>query len=390
MKSVCVLTSTRADYGILTPLITCFHQATNWELRLVVTGTHVVEKFGMTINEIQQDGFPIDAKFNILGDDDSPEGISCNMARMLQKFSSYLTKRRPDIAILLGDRYEIFSAAAALLNAQIPIAHLHGGELTQGAVDDCFRHSITKMSYLHFASTEVYRKRIIRLGESPDRVYAYGALGVENAKKISLMSCSELSASIGFDCSRPFAIVTFHPTTLELQDMKHQCQEVFAALEEYDKDLCYLVTNSNADVGGQRFNQWINEFVSNHAKRFKQVHSLGMRRYFSALHFARAVIGNSSSGILEAPSFHIPTVNIGNRQRGRIQAASVLNCPPQKSAIIQTVHRSQSEDMQKLCQTVKNPYEGIDTSQRIFHTIEEWLDKEKINLEKEFYEGNDF
>lgn len=387
MKSICVVTSTRADYGILKPLIARFHQAKDFELRLVVTGTHLAEKFGSTIQEIQQDGYPIDAQLDIVGEDDSPKGIAGNMARMLQKFSSYLADRRPDLAILLGDRYEIFAAATALFNDQIPMAHLHGGELTLGAIDDGFRHSITKMSYLHFTSTEEYRQRVIRLGESPDRVYAYGALGVENARNISLMSCAELSDSIEFDCSHPFAVVTFHPVTLEPQDVKRQCQEVFEALAESQTGLRYLVTKANADAGGQWVNQWVDSFVSKYPERFKPIDSLGMKRYFSALHFASAVIGNSSSGILEAPSFHIPTVNIGNRQRGRIQASSVLNCSANKQDVIKTIHDSQSKKMKELCQNVKNPYEGYHTSERIFQTVREWLYEKQINLQKEFYEG---
>ena len=224
MKSICIVTSTRADYGILTPLIRLCHQSRDVELRLVVTGTHLSDRFGRTEQEILHDGFPIDARIPILEDSDSSAAMARAMARMLEQFSAYLEHRRPDLAVVLGDRYEIFAAAAALVSARIPIAHLHGGELTEGAIDDCFRHSITKMSYLHFASTEEYRQRIIRMGEAPERVFAYGALGVENACKVPPLSREELSVSVGFDFDQPFAIATFHPVTLEPEGVKQQCE----------------------------------------------------------------------------------------------------------------------------------------------------------------------
>lgn len=387
MNNVCVVTSTRADYGILSPLIRRFENAEDIELRLVVTGAHLSHRYGMTVQEIRRDGIPVDAELDILSENDSPVGMSCSMARMLQSFSAYLDRRRPDMAILLGDRYENFAAAAALVNAQIPIAHLHGGELTQGAVDDCYRHSITKMSYLHFPSTEAYRQRILRLGESPGRVYAYGALGVENIRRTALMDRKELGASVGADLSKPFAVVTFHPVTLEPDDMERQCKAVFSALEQAEGGLFYLITKSNADAGGQRINALVDQFAARNPTRCKAVSSLGMKRYLSALRFATMVIGNSSSGIIEAPSFHIPTINIGSRQQGRIQAASTLNCPPEKEAVLEAMRRARSDAIQAICRAAENPYEGAHTSKRMFETIRDWLKQSKLDLKKDFYEG---
>ena len=387
MKSICIVTSTRADYGILTPLIRLCHQSRDVELRLVVTGTHLSDRFGRTEQEILHDGFPIDARIPILEDSDSSAAMARAMARMLEQFSAYLEHRRPDLAVVLGDRYEIFAAAAALVSARIPIAHLHGGELTEGAIDDCFRHSITKMSYLHFASTEEYRQRIIRMGEAPERVFAYGALGVENACKVPPLSREELSASVGFDFDQPFAIATFHPVTLEPEGVKQQCEAVFHAMARYEGQLTYLVTKSNADAGGQWINDWIDSFVAAHADRFTAVTSLGMRRYLSALRYASAVIGNSSSGIIEVPSFHIPTVNIGDRQRGRTQAATVINCPAEENAVLEAIRLSQQPETAAHCLAAKNPYEGQDTAQHIFSKLLETLERGPVDLKKKFYEG---
>ncbi len=388
MKSVCIVTSTRADYGILSGLIRLFHASPAVELRLVVTGSHLSKRFGDTQQEILGDGFPIDASFPILEDQDTPAAMSRAMARLLEQLSVYLEQRRPDLAILLGDRYEICAAAEAFLNEQIPIAHLHGGELTEGAVDDCYRHSITKMSYLHFASTEIYRQRIIRMGESPERVFNYGALGVENATKIPPMSREELSESIGFDFTQPYALVTFHPVTLEPNDMKRQVEEVFFALEQYPGKLNYLITKSNADAGGLWINDWLDAFAADRSSRFKVVSSLGMRRYLSAVRYASAVIGNSSSGIIEVPSFHVPTINIGDRQKGRVQAQSVINCPPETEAIIGAITFSQQAETLARCQAARNPYEENNTALSIFTKILSVLESDNINLKKQFYEGD--
>lgn len=388
MKSVCIVTSTRADYGILSGLIGLFHVSPAVELRLIVTGSHLSKRFGDTQQEILRDGFPIDASFPILEDQDTPAAMSRAMARLLEQLSVYLEHRRPDLAILLGDRYEICAAAEAFLNEQIPIAHLHGGELTEGAVDDCYRHSITKMSYLHFASTEVYRQRIIRMGESPERVFNYGALGVENATKIPPMSREELSESVGFDFTQPYALVTFHPVTLEPNDMKRQVEQVFFALDQYPGKLNYLITKSNADAGGLWINDWLDAFAADRCSRFKVVSSLGMRRYLSAVRYASAVIGNSSSGIIEVPSFHVPTINIGDRQKGRVQAQSVINCPPETEAIIRAITLSQQAETLARCQAARNPYEGNNTALSIFTKILSVLEADNINLKKQFYEGD--
>ncbi len=355
MRKICVVTSTRADYGIMSRLIDMMEQDKDVELQLVVTGMHLSEKFGSTYEEINA---PIEKKVDI-----QIEKEPCvSLALAIEKFSNVFEELKPDLLMVLGDRYEIFGVAQAGMLNNIPIAHIHGGEITQGAIDDAIRHSITKMSHLHFTSCEEYKKRVIQLGEQSERVFNVGSLGVENIKKVPLMSKGELEESINFKLKDKNLLVTFHPVTLE-GNSAEQFKELLSALNELS-DTGIIITAPNSDKGNEELFVLIENFVKTH-QNAKYIKSLGMKRYLSAIHYADAVVGNSSSGIIEVPSFKKPTINIGNRQFGRIQAKSIINCSPQKDDILRAI----AECYQKDFSDVVNPYEKNDTAQNILEII---------------------
>lgn len=383
---ICVLTTTRADYGILRPLIAALSADKSLELRLAVTGTHLAEPFGMTVREIEADGFPIDVKIPILrGDGDSPADISRAMAQATAGFGAYFQAHRPDLLVVLGDRYEAFAVCVAAVSACVPIAHLSGGETTEGAMDECFRHCITKMSYLHFTAAEIYRKRVIQLGEDPARVFCVGDPGVENALHTEFLSPERLEADLGFPLfRRPYAVTTFHPVTLEPGAAAGQLEELLAAIAQRP-DLNFLITKSNADTGGQEINERLEAF-GRQAPNCCVVDSLGMLRYLSALKYALCVLGNSSSGLTEAPSFGIPTVNIGDRQRGRLQAESVINCRPERTDILRALDLACSPAFREVAARAVNPYGDGNTSERIHEIIRHTILSGQIDLRKRFYD----
>ncbi|WP_408072041.1 UDP-N-acetylglucosamine 2-epimerase [Butyrivibrio sp. JL13D10] len=386
LKTLVIVTSSRAEYGLLRPVIIRFQNDPDIELKLVVTGTHLSEKYGMTVREIESDGVTIDARIDIMGTS-AELNASAIMARALTQFAEYYDKTKPDALMVLGDRYEIFAICAAATNARIPIFHIHGGETTEGAVDEAFRHSITKMSYLHFTATERYRMRVIQLGESPDRVYNVGALGVENALNTELMSKEELAESVmksAVICNQRYAIGTFHPVTLEDNSASDQINELLKALGKHD-DIFYIFTSANADDGGDEVNRILKEYEAGH-DNFVLVSSLGMRRYLSALKYAEFVIGNSSSGIIEAPSFRIPTINIGDRQKGRIQADTVINCGPEENAISKAIDMALSDSFKGKIHDADNPYGNGETSEKIVKIAKDYLLNNKIDLKKRFYD----
>lgn len=315
MKKICVVTGSRAEYHLLSPLMRAIQADPELELVLAVTGAHLSERYGHTYKDIERDGFSIDEKVPILSDRDDTAAINQGMSRALWGFSEVFGRMKPDMVVLLGDRYELLPIAAAAMNYHIPISHLHGGETTEGAIDECIRHAITKMSYLHFTSCEAYRRRVIQLGESPDRVFNVGAIGLENIKNCERMTLQELEDSLSFSLRPQFAVVTFHPVTLEGGAEREQFENLLRAIDQCS-GLRVIFTKANADVGGMCINRMIDEYVGLHSDRATAVFSLGMTRYFTALHYATAVIGNSSSGIIETPSFQVPTINIGERQRG--------------------------------------------------------------------------
>ena len=291
MKKIAVVTATRAEYGILTPLIKAINDDDELELELIVTGTHLSEKHGNTIKFIRNDGFPIAHELPILEDGNTPYDISVTMANALLRTAECLRDDRPDMMVILGDRTEMLGIAAAAMNERIPIAHLHGGEVTEGAVDDCVRHALSKMSYLHFTSTEVYRRRVIQLGEDPERVFFVGALSTENILKAPLFSESEIRSEIGIPENMPYSVVTFHPVTLEADSARQQTLELCRAMEECSENY-YLITMANADAGGDMVNKLLGEFADSHGN-VKLVSSLGMKRYLSAVKYCSFVLGNS-------------------------------------------------------------------------------------------------
>lgn len=383
MKKICVVTGTRAEYGLLKPLIKRINDDNEVELQLVVTGMHLSPEFGLTYHEIEEDGFCITDKNEMLLSSDTPNGITKSIGLATIGFADIFTRNEPDMIVLLGDRYEIFAAATAAMIHRIPIAHIHGGELTEGAVDDAIRHSITKMSTIHFTSTEEYRNRVIQLGEQPQNVYCVGALGVENIKNQKLLSKEELEKSINFCLDRSYVVVTYHPVTLESDTAEIQIKNLLNALDCF-KEYKIIFTKANADTEGRIINQLIDEYVKQNRDRAVAVTSLGMVRYLSTLKYCQMVIGNSSSGLLEAPSFKIPTVNIGNRQKGRVRSESVIDCGYDESQIIEAIKRAEYIEKSEKCKQVTNPYEGLNTSNRIYQKMKEYLYNGTSN--KTFYD----
>lgn len=387
MKKICVVTGTRAEYGLLKPIINKISKEDELELCLVVTGMHLSPEFGMTYREIEHDGYKISRKIEMLLSADTPSSIVKSMGIEMIGFADVYAEEQPDMVVLLGDRYEILVAATAAMVHRIPIAHIHGGESTEGAMDEAIRHSITKMSMLHFASTEAYKRRIIQLGEQPKRVFCVGALGVENIKSLSLLAKKELEEAIQFSFDERTVMVTYHPVTLENTTAKEQFTNLLGVLKE-QKELKIIFTKANADTDGRIINQMIDGFVLENPDRSIAFTSMGQLRYLSALQYCVAVIGNSSSGIVEAPSFGIPTVDIGERQKGRVCAESVVHCGTKKSEIESAVEEALSSGFRNKAKQVINPYEGVDTSKRIIDVIKEYLNQD-IGLKKQFYDIND-
>ena len=384
MKRICIVTSTRAEFGLLLPLIKKVIDDDNLELKLAVTGTHLSKNFGETYKEIIQNNIPIDEKIDILQNDDGKLNVLKVMSTALTKFGEYFSNLKPDLLVILGDRYEMLSVAEAAMVLNIPIAHIHGGETTQGAIDEAIRHSISKMSYLHFTSCESYRNRVIQLGEDPARVFNVGALGVENIKKLNLMSLKDIEKSIDFDLSPKFCLVTFHPVTLDNQDMTKQFTELLSAISKH-KEYKFIFTKSNADSGGNAINNMIDKYVENNSNCIA-FYSLGFIRYLSAMKYCSMVIGNSSSGIIETPSFCVPTINIGDRQKGRLQAESIINCKPEKEDVLKAFDIATSKTFQESIKDLKSPYDGGNTSDRIVTIIKDFLFNKEINLQKKFYD----
>lgn len=383
MYNICVMTGTRAEYGLLKPLISKINSDSELDLKLVVTGTHLSKEFGYTVNEIEQDNIPIDSKIEMLLSSDTPTGVVKSMGVEMIGFADYFGRVEIDGLIVLGDRYEALIACTAAMIFRIPIFHIHGGELTEGAIDEAIRHSITKMSSVHFAATDEYRKRIIQMGEQPDNVYNVGALGVENIRQVKYLSKKELIEKYGKLFDGKYCMVTFHPVTLENMTAGEQFEKLLEVIDEYS-ELNYIFTYANSDPNGAIINQKINEFVQEHdnAIAFK---SMGMRGYLSALNYCYMVVGNSSSGLAEVPSFKIPTINIGDRQRGRVKADSVIDCKADRKEIKEAFIKASSEAFRSICKTTKNPYEKVDTSNNMIDIIKTRC-KDGIDLKKKFYD----
>lgn len=384
MKKICIVTATRAEYGLLKPVIDKIYKSNTVQMQLVVTGMHLSPEFGLTYKEIEADNYPIDRKIEMLLSSDTPTGVTKSMGVALMGFADYFATRRPDIVIVLGDRYEMLVVAIAAMTAGIPIAHIHGGEKTEGAIDEAIRHSITKMSHLHFTATEEYRKRVIQLGEQPESVYNVGALGVENAKKVPLLNREELERQIGFHFSKPTIMITYHPVTLETLTAQGQFANILSVIDKH-KEFSVIFTKANADTDGRGINQMIDRYVAKNSIRCAAYASLGQRKYLSSLQYVDAVLGNSSSGLIEVPSFHIPTINIGDRQRGRVCAESVIHCGNEICDIENALQKAFSKEFRQNIKVMKNPYEKMDTSNRIVEIVYNAISN-GIQLKKTFYD----
>ena len=353
-RKICVVTGTRAEYGLLFWLMKEIEADENLELKIIVTGMHLSPEFGLTYKEIEKD-FKIDKKIEILLSSDTSIGISKSMGLAQISFAEAYEELKPDIVVVLGDRYEIFSAVSSAMIARIPIAHLHGGEATEGLIDESIRHSITKMSHIHFVATEEYKNRVIQLGEQPGKVFNVGGLGIDNIKKLKLLNKEEFEKSIDFKLNKKNILVTFHPVTLENSTARGQFQELLDAIDELE-DTNIIFTKANSDTDGRIINQMIDEYVTKNSRKSVGFTSLGQLRYLSALQFVDAMVGNSSSGLAETPTFKIGTINIGDRQKGRMKASSVLDCKPTKEDILGTFDKLYSSEFKTILNTVKNPY----------------------------------
>jgi len=353
-RKICVVTGTRAEYGLLYWLIKEIESDNELELQLIVTGMHLSCEFGLTYKEIEKD-FKIDKKVDMKLLSDTAVGISKSMGLAQIGFGEAYDELKPDMLVVLGDRYEILSAVTSAMIANIPIAHLHGGETTEGAFDESIRHSITKMSHLHFTATDEYRDRVIQLGENPSRVFNVGGLGIDNIKKLKLLSKSEFEKSINFKLNKKNILITFHPVTLENSTAKEQFNELLLAVDEL-KDTNIIFTKANSDTDGRVINSMIDDYVSKNSDKSVVFISLGQLRYLSALQYMDAVVGNSSSGLLEAPSFKIGTINIGDRQKGRIKAQSVISSNSLKMDIQKAFEKLYSTEFQDILKETKNHY----------------------------------
>ncbi len=382
MKKICVVTGTRAEYGLLRWLIDGIEKSNKLELQLVVTGMHLSPEFGLTIKSIMDDGYNISKKVEILLSSDTPVGISKSIGLGVIGFADVFDELSPDILIILGDRFELLAAATSALIARIPIGHISGGELTEGAFDDAIRHGLTKFSYYHFAATKEYANRIIQLGENPKRVFQVGGLGIDNIKKLNLFNKDSLQNLLSFRFDKKNILVTFHPVTLDKNMASNQFNELLEALSKFE-DMGIIFTMPNADTDGRYIFEQIYSFCSK-ANNRKAFVSLGQQKYLSVLKHVDMVVGNSSSGLTEAPSFKIPTINIGDRQKGRIQANSIINCNPNKNDIFKAISKGLSKNFQKKLKSVKNPYDHGLASDKILKQLEKL--KFPKNIKKSFFD----
>ena len=383
MKNITIITSTRAEYGLLRPVIQKVAAAQDLQLQLVVTGAHLCARFGNTVQEIEADGLPIAARLPIFDEANPNEPVALTIARTITVFDSYFAAHRPDAVLLLGDRFEIFAVAAAASARHIPIAHISGGDVTLGAADEYYRHCITKMAALHFPSCAESAARLVRMGEAPGTVFCVGGLGDENIRTLPKMTRQELCSSTGFDLMQPFAIVTYHPeTSAAAGDPAAQADALCAAMEAVP-GVFWLITGSNADAGGAVCTAKMQAFAAAHPQRAGFINSLGLKRYLSAMQCAALVVGNSSSGVVETPTFGVPTVNIGSRQAGRIICQNVLCCDAAAPAIETALRRALMPEFSAIAHTAQSPYNGGDTSGKICRVLAQF----DFAKPKTFYDG---
>jgi GDP/UDP-N,N'-diacetylbacillosamine 2-epimerase (hydrolysing) len=368
VKKICVVTGSRAEYGLLRWVMEGIRKSPFLELQLIVTGMHLAPEFGLTYTEIEGDGFNIDRLVEMLLSSDTSVGITKSMGVAMIGFADALNELKPDLLLVLGDRFEIFVAVSAATIGRVPIAHLHGGETTEGAFDEAFRHSITKMSHFHFVAADEYQKRVVQLGEHPDRVFNVGGLGIDNILKLNLLEIDELEKSLDFKLGKKNLMITFHPVTLEKDSSTQHMKELLEALATL-KETKLIFTMPNSDTDGRIIFKMIEDFIKEQPNT-KAFTSLGQVRYLSCIKYFDGVVGNSSSGLTEVPSFKKGTINIGDRQRGRLQAKSVINCDPTCGSITAALGQLYSTDFQKHLQEVINPYGEGGASEKVVSTLE--------------------
>lgn len=369
MRTIGVVTVGRSDYSIYLPLLRKIQADPDLRLHLIVAGMHLSPEFGLTVKAIEADGFEIGERVEMLLSSDAPEGIAKSMGLGMIGFAQAYARFRPNILVVLGDRFEMHAAALAALPFKIPVAHIHGGEITQGAIDDALRHSITKLSHLHFVSTQEYARRVIQMGEEPWRVIVSGAPSLDNLRVIRLLTREEVAARFGLHIDEtPFLLATFHPVTLEYEQTEWQVTELLAALEACD--LPVVFTMPNADTSGRTIARMIEEFVATHSSA-QAVDNLGTQGYFSMMALAAAMVGNSSSGIVEAASFELPVVNVGSRQRGRVRGANVIDVDYKRTIILEGLQKALDPQFRAKLRGIRNPYGSGESSDKIVEVLKQ-------------------
>ena len=384
MKKICVITGTRAEYGLLRWVMEEIKGSNVLTLNLIVCGMHLSPEFGLTIKQIEEDGFKVNKKIEMLLSSDTPASIAKSMGIGLISFADALEDLKPDLIMVLGDRYEILSAASAALVARIPVAHLHGGESTERCIDEAIRHSITKMSHIHFVACKPYQKRVIQLGEQPSTVFNVGGLGIDNILKLNLLDKNKLEQSLDFEFRKKNFLITFHPVTLESNTSEEQMNQLLESLSSFE-ETGFIFTMPNSDTHGRILFAMIKKFAEENSNA-KYFTSLGQLRYLSCIQQTDLVIGNSSSGIIEAPTFRKPTINIGDWQKGRIKADSIIDCKPEKESIINAIKKAISVDFQESVKKTINPYGNGGASSKIVKILEEYNFDDIIK--KNFYNLN--
>ena len=369
MRKVCVVTATRAEYGLLKCLLEDINLDDVLQLQIISTGTHLSPEFGLTNQQIEADGFQVDKKIELLLSSDTAIGVSKSMGLAQISFAEAFDELKPDVVLVLGDRYELIPIVTAANIARIPVAHLSGGELTEGAIDELIRHAITKLSQLHFTAMDEYSKRVIQMGEQPKRVFNVGEVGLDNLQRMTLLSQEEFELSIDRSLKSKNLLITYHPeTTQDIKEIKTDLEKILDALNEIE-DTLLIFTKANADVGGRLINKMIDDYVAENTDKAIAFTSLGQLRYLSALQYVDAVVGNSSSGIVEAPSFKVATINIGDRQKGRVRAQSTLDVNVCKNEIEQALRTSSSKEFKELLNTIVNPYGQGNSSKKVVEVL---------------------
>lgn len=385
MRKIAVVTGTRAEYGLLYWIIKGIHEDPELELQLIVTGMHLSPEFGFTVKEIEKDGFPIAERVEMLLSSDTETTIATSMGLGMIGFAGAYERLKPDILVVLGDRFEILAAVSAAVPFRIPVAHIHGGESTEGQIDEAIRHAVTKMSHIHFTAMEIYRKRVIQMGEPPENVFCFGAPGLDNINKLNLLDKEEISVSLNIPKDKKIGVVTYHSVTLEKATSGYQITELLEAIKKFT-EVYWIFTLPNADTEGRIIIEKISNFVKNFPEKGRAFVSLGQLRYLSLLKSASLMVGNSSSGLTEAPSFELPVVNIGDRQRGRVKATDVIDVPEcKKEAISDAVRRALSPEFKKSLKNMKNPCGEGKASEKIVEKLKTISLGEQL-IKKRFYD----